>query len=356
MAKKYTLFIVACCLAWAQLIAQPRSVTGKVEDTTGNPIAGVSVIAEGTAIGTTTDHKGQYRINPGKAEVLIFSFLGLETTKETINGRTQIDVTMAEDLKMIDEVVINVGYGQAPRSSITGAISSIRAEEMEGQTMLSIEQGLQGRISGVQISQSDASPGGGLSFLIRGSNSLIGGTEPLYVVDGFPIEGGNSEIQAPTGNGNPPQNMLNFLNPSDIESIEILKDAASTAIYGAKGANGVVIITTKKGYAQRTQVTVSNTSSFGSPLFKADPCDAYDFSWFANMRKIIQDVFYSGKSYEETVAALPYRGTWSSDGSYKPAPEDYRNGTAMSTDWFDVVTRTGFYNKSLISVKVAPSV
>lgn len=350
MAKKYTLFIAAFCLAWAQLAAQPKSVTGKVEDTTGNPVAGVSVIVEGTTIGTTTDHAGRYRINPGKAEVLVFSFLGLETRKVRINGRTQINVKMAEDQKMIDEVVVNVGYGQAPRSSLTGAISSIRAENMEGQSMLSIDQGLQGRISGVQITQSDASPGGGLSFLIRGSNSLIGGTEPLYVVDGFPIEGGNTEIQSPTGNGNPPQNLLNFLNPSDIESIEILKDAASTAIYGAKGANGVVIITTKKGYAQRTQVTVSNTCSFGYPLRKADPCDAYDFAWFANMRKIVQDVFYAGKSYEDTIAALPYRGSWSSDGTYKPAPEDYRNGTAMSTDWFDVVTRTGFYNKSLISV------
>lgn len=350
MVKLHTLLLVACTLACWQAAAQTPSVSGRVEDAAGNPVAGATVVADGTTTGTTTDQAGLYRIRPGNARSLTFSFLGLETRTVPIDGRTRIDVKMAEDPKLIDEVVVNVGYGQAPRSSITGAIASIRAESMDGQQMLSIDQGLQGRISGVQISQSDASPGGGLSFLIRGSNSLIGGTEPLYVVDGFPIEGGNTEIEAPTGNGNPPQNLLNFLNPSDISSIEVLKDAASTAIYGAKGANGVVIITTKKGYARRAQVSVSNTCSFGYPLRRSDPCDAYDFAWFANMRKIVQDVFYGGKSYEQTLATLPYRGSWSSDGTYKPAPEDYRNGTAMSTDWVDVVTRTGFYNKTMLSV------
>ncbi|WP_418992970.1 SusC/RagA family TonB-linked outer membrane protein [Alistipes sp.] len=350
MVKLHTLLLAACTLLCLHASAQTASVSGKVEDADGNPVAGASVLADGTTTGTTTDRAGRYRIRPGKAQSLTFSFLGLETRTVRINGRTRIDVRMAEDRKLIEEVVVNVGYGQAPRSSITGAIASIRAENMEGQQMLSIDQGLQGRISGVQITQSDASPGGGLSFLIRGSNSLIGGTEPLYVVDGFPIEGGNTEIEAPTGNGNPPQNLLNFLNPSDIASIEVLKDAASTAIYGARGANGVVIITTKKGYARQTRVTVSNTCSFGRPLRRADPCDAYDFAWFANMRKIVQDVYYGGKSYEETVAALPYRGSWSSDGTYKASPEDYRNGTVMSTDWVDVVTRTGFYNKTMLSV------
>lgn len=351
MARKYTRFIIAIlCLLSTAAMAQTQKIAGKVVDSYGEPLSGVSVVAEGTSTGVITGTDGRYRINvPKKVTSLTFSFMGMKTRVVRINSRTEINVRMEEDEKMIEELVVNVGYGVTTRTSLTGAVSSIRGETMAGQTMMSIDQGLQGRISGVQISQDDASPGGGLSFLIRGSNSLIGGTEPLFVVDGFPIEGGNSDIEAPTGNGNPAQNLLNFLNPSDIASIEILKDASSAAIYGARGANGVVIITTKKGYAERTKVTISQSCDFGSPLRKSDPCDAYDFAWFANMRQIIQDVFYGGKSYEETVASLPYRGTWSGDGTYKPAPEDYRNGTAMSTDWIDMVTRTGFYNKTMVS-------
>lgn len=341
-------FLALCDICLAQ---EKTYVTGRVRDYDGNPVPGAVVFADGDNVGEVTDQDGRYRIEIKNSETLTFSCLGLESRTVKINGRDVINVSLDADSEMLEEAVVEVGYGEISRSSISGAISSIRADKMDGQNMTSIDQGLQGRISGVQISQMDASPGGGLSFLIRGSNSLIGGTEPLYVVDGFPIEGGNSEIQAPTGNGNPAQNMLNFLNPSDIASIEILKDAASTAIYGAKGANGVVIITTKKGYAEQARITVSNTTSFGSPLRRGDPCDAADFTYFANMRQIIQDVFYDGQKYEDVVASLPYRGTFSSDGTYKPSPEDYRNGIAMSTDWVDVVTRTGFYNKTLASIQ-----
>lgn len=351
--KKTLLTIVTVCLSLSLALAQTgMKVKGQVRDIDGEPLAGATVQLKGTDDGTITDMNGKYEIElkDDKNTTLVFSFIGMETRTVEIKGRSVINVTMQSDKNMLSEAVVSVGYGTISKESVFGAISSVRADDLKAQSMVSIDQGLQGRIAGVQISQSDASPGGGLSFLIRGSNSLIGGTEPLYVVDGFPIEGGNYDISAPTGNGNPPQNLLNFLNPSDIASIEILKDAASTAIYGAKGANGVVIITTKSGYAERAKITVSHTCSIGSSLRRSDPCDAYDFAWFANMRKIVQDVYYGGKKYEDVVNELPYRGIWSGDGSYKPSPEDYRNGTAMSTDWVDVVSRTGVYNKTLLSV------
>jgi len=346
------LLLVLVNLCISDLMAQDKTISGKVLDEKNLPVIGATVSANNTQLGTTTDINGFFRIKvPEKTTELIFSCLGMEKLSVNVEGKTTVNVTMLEKVNDLDEVIV-VGYGEMRKSDLTGAVSSVKTANMEAQSMTSIDQGLQGRIAGVQINQSDASPGGGLNFVIRGSNSLIGGTEPLYVIDGFPLEGGNSEIQAPTGNGNPPQNLLNFLNPKDIESIEILKDASSTAIYGTRGANGVVLITTKKGAAQKVKFSVSNFTEMANTLRKPDPLNAYEFTWFANMRYIVQNVFYGSKSYEQAITEMPYRGAWSSDGSYSsPTPEDYLNGNVLGTDWFDVVSRTAVSNKTLISAQ-----
>src|SRR5690606_28729305 len=156
---------------------------------------------------------------------------------------------------------VTIAYGSQRKSDLTGSVSSVKMKDLEGNSLNSIEQGLQGRVAGLQVTQSSAAPDGGISMIIRGTNSLIGGTEPLYVIDGVPISGGNTQAWGPDDGGGPagegqelsqPPNMLSFLNPEDIASIEVLKDASATAMYGSRASNGVVLITTKQGTATPT--------------------------------------------------------------------------------------------------------
>ncbi|MDD4922559.1 MAG: SusC/RagA family TonB-linked outer membrane protein, partial [Bacteroidales bacterium] len=313
---------------------------------------GAIIAVPGSSVATTSDIKGKYLLKvPQNTKSLRFSFLGMKAITENIEGRTVVNVTLQEVENSLDQVVV-VGYGQSRKKDLTGSVFSVQSNDMQGQIMTSIEQGLQGKVSGVNINQSDASPGGGLNITIRGSNSLIGGTEPLYVVDGFPIDGQSTEVKDAVSEGNQAQNKLNFLNPADIASIEILKDASSTAIYGSRGANGVVLITTKSGQNQKAEITVNHAFEMGYLMTTPPALSAYDFTWQQNMRKIVNDVYFGGKTYEATIAALPYQTTWNDNGSLvKGSPEDYANGLIASTDWIDVITRTGYSQKTMLSAK-----
>ncbi|MEM1134822.1 MAG: carboxypeptidase-like regulatory domain-containing protein, partial [Bacteroidota bacterium] len=202
-------------------------VVTSIED--GEPLPGVSILIKGTSVGTTTNFEGEYSINVSSSATLQFSFIGYETQEIEVGNQTEIDIVMQVDLGQLDEVVV-VGYGTQRKSDLTGAVGSISEEEVRAVPTLSLDQSLQGRVAGVQVTQANAQPGGTVSVRIRGGNSITAGNEPLYVVDGF------------IGAGD-----LNSINPNDIASIEILKDASATAIYGARGANGVVLITTKSG-------------------------------------------------------------------------------------------------------------
>ncbi len=238
---------------------QSLTVKGKVNTENGEGLPGVSVIVVGTPSGTTTDKDGNYSIPNVKSDAkLSFSYIGYLSVTETVGNRSKVDVVLKLDTKLLEDVVV-VGYGSVKKSDLTGAVSSIKAAELKVTPIANFVQGLQARASGVQVTQNSGAPGGSISVRIRGNNSISGSSEPLYVVDGFPISGGDNPVAGGgSGFGNDNGNrlsVLSTLNPNDIESIEVLKDASATAVYGTRGANGVVLITTKRGKAGQTRVT-----------------------------------------------------------------------------------------------------
>ena len=241
-------------------MAQDRTITGTVtskED--GLPIPGVSVKTRGVAGGVVTTSNGKYSINvPSKATALEFSYLGFDAQTVTLAGSNQINVVLIPSTKSLDEVVL-VGYGSQKKTTLTGSQGSVSAKDIENTPILNAQQGLQGRVAGVQVSQASGTPGGGININIRGVGSIGGSNQPLYVIDGIPISTGSyTQVAA----GGQLTNALADINPADIESMEILKDAASTAIYGSRGANGVVLINTKRGLNQATKIGVNIYSGF----------------------------------------------------------------------------------------------
>lgn len=233
-----------------QMQQAEKTVSGKVVDAAGQPLPGVTVIIKGTTRGTITDFNGAFNLEiPQDAEVLVFSFVGFQSQEIPVGNRTTFHVELSEEVLEIEEIVA-VGYGVQRKSDLTGATNRLTEDDMNKSVATNPVEMMQGRVSGVNITQNSGEPGTGMSVRIRGSNSIRSGQEPLYVVDGIPLD--NADI-TPTGGSaagygsGSSKNPLSFLNPEDIESIDILKDASSTAIYGARGANGVVIITTKKG-------------------------------------------------------------------------------------------------------------
>jgi len=237
----------------ASLSAQNVAISGKVTDTKSGGIPGVSVTVKGGTIGTSTDVNGAYQISaPGNA-VLSFSAIGFVGQDVEVGNKSTINITLSEDIKALEEVVV-VGYGTVKKKDATGAVSALGSKDFNKGVVTSPEQLMQGRVAGVQISQSSGEPGGGINVRIRGTSSVLGGNNPLFVVDGVPLSGDNTSAGGDQqGIGRQPaKNPLNFLNPDDIASIDILKDASATAIYGSRGANGVVLITTKKGRGKGT--------------------------------------------------------------------------------------------------------
>lgn len=226
------LLLVTGLLAVLEIHAQTLTVTGKVVDNEGLEVIGANIKVKGSAgIGTITNIDGQYTLkvgNPSKA-VLIFSYIGMKTQEIPVKNRKRIDVTMQPDNKVLDEVVV-IGYGTAKRSDLTGSVVSVKGDDLMQTPTSNVAQALVGRVAGVNITQAEGAPGSSISIRVRGGISITQSNEPLYVIDGFPSEDG-----------------MESLDPGEIESIDILKDASSTAIYGARGANGVVVITTKSG-------------------------------------------------------------------------------------------------------------
>lgn len=224
-------------------------VNGKVTNENGAPLPGVSVSLKGTQTGTVTNSGGNYSLTlPDNNGILVFSYVGYNKKEITVNGRSEINVTLKVNISSLNQLVV-VGYGTQKKSDLTGAISSLNEKDFNKGVASSPDQLIKGKVPGVQVVQNSAEPGGGVSISIRGANSINAGTGPLYVIDGLPIDnslavgGGGKEFV----NTRSPSNPLSTINPADIKSIEILKDASATAIYGARGANGVIIITTKQG-------------------------------------------------------------------------------------------------------------
>ncbi|WP_342083310.1 SusC/RagA family TonB-linked outer membrane protein [Dyadobacter sp. OTU695] len=248
MKKKIRdLFLLSLlCLGITQsLLAQSGTVKGKVTDDKGEMIPGVSVTVQGTQQGTLTDAEGAYSIEVPGSATLVFSFLGYLKEEVAVSNRSTVNVSLKTDTKALEEVVV-VGYGTQRKIETTGSIASVKAADLVQTPVANVAQGLQSRIAGVQINQNTGSPGGNVSVRIRGTNSINGSSEPLYVVDG---------IQISNGGGINDVSPLSTINPNDIESVEVLKDASASAIYGARAANGVILITTKRGKSGATRVT-----------------------------------------------------------------------------------------------------
>src|SRR5690606_1415003 len=231
------------------------------------PLIGVNIIVEGTDNGTVTDEKGTYSLSVSQGSTIVFSFLGFQSQRVTIDDQQTIDVVLEEEVSALDEVVV-IGYGTQRRSDLTGSVAQVGAREINEFPATNVLQSLSGRAAGVQVSPTTGAPGAGLNVRIRGTNSIQGSNEPLYVVDGFPIFGNNPTI----------------LNNTDIESIEVLKDASATAIYGSRGANGVVLITTRQGVAGDTRVDLDLSYGQQELRKRLDLMNATEYARFYNLQ------------------------------------------------------------------------
>jgi TonB-linked SusC/RagA family outer membrane protein len=292
-----------------------RSIKGKVTDETGEKIPGVSIVLKGTTIGTVTDAEGAYSINtPDQGGVLIFSSVGFLTQEVALGSNTTINIKLATDSKALSEVVV-VGYGSQLKREITGSVQTVSAADIKDVPVSQVTQKLQGRLAGVQINQTTGKPGQGMSVRVRGQVSVTAGSDPLYVIDGFPI----------TGN-------IGALNPDEIEDISVLKDAASTSLYGSRAANGVVLITTKRGKPGETSVGftayygIQNVPEKG----RVKMLNAQEFAQF-------KKDFYEDEN--------------------KPVPTEFQNPSDWANknnDWYDAVLRSSpiqSYNLTISSNK-----
>jgi TonB-linked SusC/RagA family outer membrane protein len=250
-------------------------------------LPGVSISIKGTTRGTTSNSNGEFTLDiPSDKAVLVFSFVGYLKQEVVVGNRSNINISLVQDAKSLEEVVV-IGYGDLKKSDLTGSVSTLKAAGNEDKPITSVDQFIQGRVSGVQITQNSGAPGSGMTFLIRGASSITGSNQPLIILDGYPIESDQRSLTPNTGtsmweSSTPPTNPLASINPNDIESIEILKDASSTAIYGSRGANGVVLITTKRGKNNRDQFSYSFRTDVSSLPKKIDVLNAQDFINFAN--------------------------------------------------------------------------
>ena len=260
--------------------ANVQTVTGMVVDPQGTPLIGATVQPKSSnGLGVVTDADGSFTIDLASGdEILVVSYIGYRLREIEVANQSTLTVELEEDYAELDEVLV-VGYGTAKKSDLTGSVSSIDVEELNSTPLTSLDQGLQGRAAGVQVTQTSGQPGAVATIRIRGGNSLQGGNEPLYVIDGFPIYNGGG---VNTPGAGPAVNGLASINPNDIESIEVLKDASATAIYGSRGANGVVLITTKSGAQGRDEISLETYYGVQQVARRMDLLDATEFAQLVN--------------------------------------------------------------------------
>lgn len=303
-----------------RLLELNRTITGKVTDAeTGEPLVGATIQVKSTSIGTISDIDGNFKLSvPDGSEVLVVSFIGFKTYETLLDNRSVVEVVLKPDLSALSEVVV-VGYGTQKRNDLTGAISSLDQEVVEEMAVSSFDQILKARIAGVQVSQTSHLPGGGVSIRVRGGNSITAGNEPLYVVDGFPII--NTQHVGSSRDNQQPINPLSSINPNDIESIEVLKDASATAIYGARGANGVILITTKQGVSGKGTINLNVYYGVQQVANKLDVLNARQFA-------VLSNEAYSAAGDDPIFV--------NSDGN---ATEAYLDSIGEGTDWQDELFR-----------------
>ena len=269
------ILLTSLCLLMAfcvQLRAQERTITGTVTSSDdGTTLPGVSVVVKGTTRGANTDADGKYKITVPSGGQLVFSFVGFEKTTIDVGSKTIIDLALVPEPNNLNEVVVTAYGGSTAKKDITGAVAQVSGKTIEGLPMQTIDRALQGRAAGVQVTATSGQPGGGINVRVRGVGSINAGNDPLYIIDGVQVASGGLSSTASS-------NVLASLNPNDIESIQVLKDAAASAIYGAQGSNGVVLITTKRGKAGKTKFKISFQEGQTSLLKKLDVLTASEFA------------------------------------------------------------------------------
>ena len=336
------------------VIIQDSIISGIVKTEDGTPLPGTNVLVKGTKIGAVTDFDGNFSIAvPDGAATLVFSYIGLVTQEVSIAGQSSVNITMIIDTDTLEEVVI-IGYGTIKKKDLASAVSTVKTEDLVLSSSPSVGDVLRGKAAGLQITQNSAQPGGGLDIQIRGAASVNGSNDPLIVVDGFPIEG---NFGPPSSGGrytSGTQSFLSSFNPNDIENISVLKDASALSIYGTRAANGVILITTKKGKSGKVQVDYSTSYSY-QPY--DNPFDVLDLPEWMELRNtaaletwnFTNRVFpYSDKTLEEAIAD-PVNGVaftrFYSD-------EEINNANAIQgTDWLDLVTRNGMTTQHNLSLR-----
>ncbi len=320
-----------------------KVLSGIVRDSESDEtLPAVNVFVKGTSIGTSTDMDGQFELKvPDAAAILVFQFVGYKPQEIPIGEQTYFEVNLEFDVVAFEDVVV-VGYGTQQRTEVTGAVSSIRAEEIQNVPTSSFQNALQGRMAGVNVAESTGEPGSAPQILIRGTGSISAGNDPLYVVDGLPISKSSNlvaDIGSQRSSFQPPKaNPLATINPSDIESIEVLKDASAAAIYGSRGSNGVIIITTKKGKAGAPQVSFD--SYIGSSTVFNQP----------DMMNSEEVIAYTKDSRNNTYLQDIAMGTTPPNPNYDPntnagrpnvdsylIPDKYVNWDGTNTDWLDLI-------------------
>ena len=264
---KRLLIVLASTFLWLTGNAQNYTITGKVSSVDDSPISGVSITVKGSSMGSVTDSAGGFSIAAIRGQTLVFSYVGYKGKEVVIKNDRSLDIELETSENNLNSVVV-IGYGSQKKADVTGAISSISERALKEVPVTNPAQMLQGRAAGVYVLNTGNKPGDGVSVRIRGRRSFNAGNDPLYVVDGVPITGG-----------------LNDINPGDIESMDILKDASATAIYGSRGANGVIIITTKRGRSGRTNV---NYNAYYGPSEIMKYADIMNGAQFAEYKKRIQ--------------------------------------------------------------------
>ncbi|MEC7265237.1 MAG: SusC/RagA family TonB-linked outer membrane protein, partial [Bacteroidota bacterium] len=335
---------------------QDRVITGTVTDEMGVPLPGATVFVKGTTTGTSTDFDGNYSLTiKGGATTIVFSYIGYLPQEKSIGNDSVINASMVPDNTLLDEVVV-VGYGTQRRKDIAGAISTVETKELVLSSSPSIGDVLRGKVSGLQITQNSAQPGGGLNFQIRGAGSINASNQPLIVVDGFPI----TDFQQPgTGNrySGGTQSILNSFNPNDIEAISVLKDASATSIYGARAANGVILITTKKGVSGKVEVSYSSSLSLQAYN------DNFDVLSLQEWMKLRNDAAYENWLFQNRVE--PYSSGNTSSRTLEEAianpvngvsftrfySDDQINNAGQSTNWLGLVTRDGSTQQHNLSLR-----
>lgn len=341
MKRIITLCFVFLLSGALAVSAQNKNISGTIVDgVTNEPLTGASIIASGTQIGTTSGANGDFQLSiPSNVTQLEISFIGYLSQTVSVAGgsKSRINVQLQPDAENIDEIVV-IGYGAVKKSDLTGSVASLKSSDLMKSSPLNAQQGMQGRVAGVNVLASDGAPGGGISIQIRGTNSFLGNTEPLYVIDGVPMTTSNSQETVSLDSDNiSSRNALAFLNPADIESIEILKDASSTAIYGSRGSNGVVLITTKQGRSDEAKININYSLSVAQVAKKINMLSPREYAEYRNITYVNTQLINGMTSFSP--ANVPYPGLLNEEtGYYSKGPEDF--DATDHTYWQDQIFRT----------------